>query len=169
MIAMKAILTMVLAAVVGVMTCGVSHAGEATVKEKFVFNATFDKMVEVMTEHEEDIMSETMGNARVVEEDGDLVTVEVNLPGRRSFRVTVRILADINFKKKRAKYKSELVKTDGFVTKQFTEVRARERDGKMYVDVTYHATVPEIGDNLIRLELRRSMMKFVRVINGYLR
>jgi hypothetical protein len=157
-----------LLAIIGLFVCSVSHAGEATVKDGFVFDVTFDKMVEVLAENKDAIMSETMGNAKVVETEGDLVTLEIGVPGRSPQRLTVKILADINFVKKRAKCTSDLVKSDGFITAQYTRVKARERDGKMYVEVEYHATVPEIGESLIRMELRRSMNKMVRVINDYL-
>jgi len=143
-------------------------AGEATITDRFSFDCTFAEIVEAVQGHEDEVLLGSFGTTEVVERKGDKIRVRVNAPGHEESEFTLRMKEDIDFRKKRAEFISVLVETEGFVTEQETSVISEEKDGKVQVTVRVHVKVPEVGDKLIRFEVRRCIQKIVRRINGLL-
>ena len=139
-------------------------AGEANVTERFLFDSTFDEMVEAIKGHEDEVILGSMGAAEVIERNGDKLKVRVKTPIRTA-EFTLQMKEDVDYRKKRSEFESHLVETDGFVTTQNTSVVSVEKNGKMLVTVKVNVVVPTVGDKLIQFEVRRSIQKMIRRIN----
>lgn len=165
---MKLFLCCLLAGVlVSVVLISKSVAGEATGADKITLDKSFEEVLNVFKENEEKILMEGVGSCSVVSKDGNRIKMKLKLPRKEAY-FTLLLREDIDYENKTAVFISELVETDGFVQDQKTTIHVIEVNGKAVIKVSIYAKIPTVGNALIRLDIRRSLVDLAEIISRLL-
>lgn len=138
-----------------------TFGGEATVSKSVDVNATFDRVINVVKMCEDDLFD--AANVTVLERNGDLVKLRV-VNVLTTHYMTVKVSESIDAKAKKAVFKCEMVESDGFVTKQLSVLEIYEKDGKVVINATFSATVPEVRSPFIKNDQAKALNKILAKI-----
>ena len=139
--------------------------GVAKVSRAIVFDVPLKKLVRVIQENQDDLIESQ--NNKIVKREGDTITIEIGLPFGLVTNITLRQQKGVG-ENGEAFFRSSIIKTDGFLTKQDVVIRVKERGGKTVAETHIAAQAPEVQTSLVRAEIIKVMDMIERKMKGYL-
>ena len=82
--------------------------------------------------------------------------------------MTVKLTDSIDKAGKKATFKCEMIESDGFVTKQLSQLDVVEKNGKVMITATFSAVVPEVRSPLVKNDQNKAMNKVLAKVEALL-
>jgi len=143
------------------------YGGLAKVKRELVFDAPLSKLVAVFQQHRDELMESP--NNKIINRDGDRVTMRISLLGGTVTDIILEQQQGSDEATGEAFFRSKVVETDGFITRQDVLIRIKSRGNQTVVVVEITVVIPEVRTSVVRTGIALTITKMDKKLRQYLK